>query len=373
MEMPALNYPEKGQIHLWKGEDYRFTDVSRDELKGDNEPNLILKYWRLVQRRRGLLVLSTLLALIVSCLITLRLPRTYRARTSVEVQGWNDEFLNRKAVDPTNPLPDFSGDAYIQTQMKVMQSDLLLQRTIERIERLPLPTKNTKEASGLAKWFSRSPAHKADRHTLLAQAAASIQVRMAGDTHIVEVFCDSADPQLAAQFANVLVQEFIEHNRESRWTSAQETGEWLTRQMKDIKGKLESSEHALQDYASTAGLEFTDEKNSVAQARLRQLQEELSKSQAERVEKQSLFDLIAREPNSAFALSGDPTAKELESKLADLNRQRAELGTTMTPENVKIRRVDAQLSDVRSSLEAERARAVAKINNDFDVAFTTTC
>ena len=63
---------------------------------------------------------------------------------------------------------------------------------------------------------------------------------------------------------------------EDRWDAYNTTGQWLTRAQEELKLKLEASEQRLQEYARSSGLLFTGEDRSVAEEKLRQLQDELS-------------------------------------------------------------------------------------------------
>src|SRR5262249_25023790 len=124
------------------------------------------------------------------------------------------------------------------------------------------------------------------------RAMANVKIKVQGQTRLVEIRYDSPDPQQAATFANTLADEFIDQNLESRWRTTQRTGEWLTKQLDDLRIKLERSEDALQAYACSSGLVFTSDKGShekanVAEEKLRQVQEELSKVQADRIARQS--------------------------------------------------------------------------------------
>src|SRR5439155_14707956 len=102
----------------------------------------------------------------------------------------------------------------------------------------------------------------------------NITVNLIARTRIVELLCESTDPRMAADFANTLANEFIEQNMDVRGQTAQRTGEWLTRQLEDLKIKLEKSEDQLQAYARASDLVVTGEKNSVdvGEDKLRQLQ-----------------------------------------------------------------------------------------------------
>ena len=101
-------------------------------------------------------------------------------------------------------------------------------------------------------------------------------MRSSGTNRIVELSTDSTSPQLAALFVNTLAKEYIEQNLQARWESTEHTGEWLTKQLQDLKIKLERAEDEMQAYARATGLVYTDEKNNVDDSKLVDLQKELS-------------------------------------------------------------------------------------------------
>src|SRR4051812_45036262 len=90
------------------------------------QPNLLVEYFYLVRRHKGTVILSAFLGALAGILLTLPQQPIYQARTTLEVQQINDNFLNMKSVDPNAALQEYSSDAYIQTHIKVMQSDTLV-------------------------------------------------------------------------------------------------------------------------------------------------------------------------------------------------------------------------------------------------------
>jgi uncharacterized protein involved in exopolysaccharide biosynthesis len=162
-------------------------------------------------------------------------------------------------------------------------------------------------------------------------AAGSLKVRAQANTRLLEILCDSTDPRLAADFANALAAEFTEQNLESRWQTTQHTGEWLTRQMEDLRIKLEKSEELLQNYARASGLQFTSEKENAAEQKLKQLQEELSKAQADRISRQSRYELaVSATPESLPEVLDDGDLRDHQARLRELRQQLAELTTSYT-------------------------------------------
>ena len=182
-----------------------------------------------------------------------------------------------------------------------------------------------------------------------------------------EAIC--GDPQLAADFANTLATEYIEQNLEARWKTTQHTGEWLTRQMEDLRIKLEKSEEQLQNYARLSGLQFTSEKDNAAELKLKQLQEELSKAQADRIAKQSRYELAAgASPESLSEVLDDSSLRDHQAKLRELRQQMAELTTSFTAAHPRVKKVEAQIMALEAELGKERANIVRRINNDYQAA-----
>jgi uncharacterized protein involved in exopolysaccharide biosynthesis len=160
----------------------------------------------------------------------------------------------------------------------------------------------------------------------LESAAGSLRIRAVGQTRILEISADSTNPRVAADFANTLVSEFIEQNLEARGKALQQTSQWLTRQLEEMRVKLERSEDQLQAYARGSGLMFTADKNTVSEERLRQYQQALSTTQADRATKQARYEMAKNNPPESLPdILNDESLRASQTKIADLRRQLAEL------------------------------------------------
>src|SRR3954471_1799066 len=56
----------------------------------------LLEYWQIVRRHKGAVIIATCLGAVCGFALTLSSPRVYQARTTMEIQGLNQEFLNMK-------------------------------------------------------------------------------------------------------------------------------------------------------------------------------------------------------------------------------------------------------------------------------------
>jgi capsular exopolysaccharide synthesis family protein len=330
------------------------------------------EYWRTLRRRKGTVFLAGVLGTLGASLYTYPQTPVYQSRATLEWQGLNENFLNMRDVNLIADAGNASSPEWdIQTQMRILDSRSLIERVAVKLSllRRPLsPAPDRLSAWRRALGLTRSDsAPRPDQ--ALDMAAANLKVRSQPNTRLILVSCDSTDPSLAAEFVTTLIDEYTEQNLESRWKTTETTGEWLTRQMGDVKIKLEKSDEALQAYARLSGLVFASEKDSVAEQRQRELEEELSKAQADRVAKQSKFETASRvAPESLPDVLDDGSLQEYQTKLAELRRQLADLSSTFTPEHPKVKRVEAQISALDASLQKERANIVRRIGNEFEAA-----
>jgi succinoglycan biosynthesis transport protein ExoP len=330
----------------------------------------IIEYWRILRRCKRTLFVLAVAGMLFGGLISISQKPLYQAHTSLEIE--------EAAPDPSNmKVAERSSDAGatavsdMPTQIKILQSESLIERALEKLREKGGASQPKERAStGLLELLHFSKATTADRKkSELAKARANLTVRSDGQTRILDVAYDSTDPKHAADFANALASEFIEQNIEMRWNVSQRTAEWLSHELDEMRGKLEHSENALQDYATKSGLMFTSDKGSVSNDKLRQLQTALANQEMERIAKESLYEsAIAGGPGINHDMLNDPAAREYRSKITDLMRQRADMATMYTPDYAKVKQVDAQIASLQDALEGERKAIEGHARSEYEEA-----
>ena len=329
----------------------------------------LFEYWRILCRRKGMVLLLAFVGGVTGIVVSLNQPQLYQARIALEVQDINQDFPNMSVRSQTQ---SYYALADIQTQMRLLQSDGLSDRTSAKLKKAweGVPIANNPVA---AWWQVVHPPVTPSLDVLLKDAAASVRAHAAGQTRVIEVTVDSVDPRLAADFANTLGDEFINQNIEVRWKMSEHTGDWLDSQMQNTRRRLEDSEAKLQDYARSVGLLFTggaDSKtNNVSEDKLRQVQQELSAATADRVGKQSRYEIaLASPPEGLPDVLNDGTLQGYRSKLTELQGESSDLTMLYTPDYPKLKRIQAQLQLVESHLGRQRALVLDKIKNEYDEA-----
>ena len=94
----------------------------------------LLEYWRILRRRKGTLISDRFPWSAGGVLLTLPQTPVYQARTSLEIQDLNENFLNMKQVTPVSEGNSYTALTDIQTQIKLLQSESLVKRVLAKLK-----------------------------------------------------------------------------------------------------------------------------------------------------------------------------------------------------------------------------------------------
>src|SRR5258705_5306391 len=364
--------PRSTDVNLWNEQrpmPYKYVESPPPETGGPGSYDSLVDHWQILFRHRKTLLSFVVAGLVAAILISLIQTPIYRVRTSLEIQG--PGFLEQEGTNDTGGNYA-SPESYVETQVKLLQSESLLEHVIDKLK-----LQNEQPKSGLRAFTWRihrmlqfsDPSGLPEREKLMREIERNLTVRTSGSSRLLEVTYESPDPKGAADFANTLVSQFIELSQEERWKAAQGTAEWLTSHLDKMKAQLEQSETQMQEYARTSGLSFTSEKENLAESRLKELQDDLSKAQADRIGSQAKLESAKNNPADTLPeVLDDSTMREYRQRLTDLQRQYAELSATLTPQHYKEQRVQAQIDELKSAMQRERGNVVRRIGNEYSAS-----
>jgi polysaccharide biosynthesis transport protein len=323
-----------------------------------------LEYWQILRRHKGIVALLALVGSLGAFVYTLYQTPVYRASATVELQGIQEPFQSVRLLNN-------EGNPYVQTQIKHLESRTLRQRVTAKMKPpegpvglIADPLRVLRTSLGLP-----APSGIPGWKEAVGMAAGTVRVMAEQDSQVVTLQCDSTDARVAADYINLLAAEYIDLTSEERWKTYQSTGDWLTRAQEELKKKLEDSENQLADYARSAGLLFTSETQSVAEEKLKQLQGELARASADRIGRQSQYETtVSSRPETLPAVLDHGPIGQYQVQLSDLNRQMAELGTALTPEHPKRKRLQAQIDELTAALHTEQSNILKRIRIEYDTA-----
>ncbi len=214
-------------IDLWNEQrpmPYKHVESPAPEIGGPGNYDSLVDHWQILFRHRKTLLAFVVAGLVAAILISLIQTPIYRVRTSLEIQGTS--FLESKGTNDTAGNYA-SPESYVETQVKLLQSESLLEHVIDKLK-----LQNEQPKSGLRAFTWRihrmlqfsDPSGLPEREKLIREVERNLTVRTSGSSRLLEVTYESPDAKGAADFANTLVSQFIELSQEERWKAAQGTG-----------------------------------------------------------------------------------------------------------------------------------------------------
>src|ERR1700674_1272215 len=141
--MKASEFPldktDRGSTELSLGAEqlpavYRYVESPSAEASAGADYESCMDYGQILSRHKKTLLGFALVGLAAALVISLVQTPTYRVRTSLEIQDFNANFMDIKSVDPTDSNGSYaSPESYVETQAKILQSESLIERVIDKL------------------------------------------------------------------------------------------------------------------------------------------------------------------------------------------------------------------------------------------------
>ncbi len=344
----------------------------------DPEAEIDLRYVLSVLRDRYRTVLAAVIIVMVTALVvSLFMKPVYRSQAIIEIKEATPEIESLQQMQSRNTAPDDVVATQIETEIGILKSQTLAEQVIDQLH-LAGRQQPSFSLSGLigrgwgalSTWWTGKEGDSALEMDAKAYQGvvngfeSRLTVKRVGSSRLVSVSYESGDPRLSARLVNAVISSYLQLHAKSteKITNA------LARQVRDARNDLERSERAMTGYARRNGLLYLQSNNGTSQnivdQRLQQIQEELTKAQADRYQKESVYKLVQKgDYGSLPGVFQDSLLQNLTVKVAELKRQYAELSATFTDSYPKVKQVKSQLTSMEQALARERMRAASNVTN----------
>lgn len=370
------------QIELFRSSEWRMDRrrplLAATRMADMEKPPDLVSFWRMMRKRRWTVLTAFAVMFGVVLVGTLEQKPVYRAKVLIEIDKENPGLVSPQEVLQLEEVTD----TYLETQYKVLNSDDLAERVISQLgldqvqEFRPIThgwfwTQILTGVHRIALSANRPVGPQAVlQEAVLAHFQKNLDVKPIRRSRAVEINFDSEDPNLSASVVNAIAANYMQKNLEARWEATQRASGWLSEKLADLKSKLEQSDEAMQKYAADNGLLILETDNGTAEnivnQSLRELQGELNHAQEVRYEKESQYRLI--QSGDAASLPGvvdNKLLQDLAVRLADLQRERAQLAVTFTDDYPRVAQTQSQIAEIQAAIDRERASAVRAIGNEY--------
>src|SRR5579862_6825865 len=334
------------------------------------------EYLRVLVKRKWLVLtcLATIFSLVA--IASLRMTKIYEASGTIAI---NKPDNNLNFQNSATFSLDYYDPTELETEVKILQSDLLALEVIRELNLDRRPEFGGQSAPAPSLDLAPDPlqADPEKASAMIGGFKGNLRVALSQNSRIIEVHYRSAEPQVAANVVNTLMQTYVEDNRKARFESTMQASDWLQKQLIDLQMKVETSQENLVRYQKEHEILGTDDKTNIITAKLDELNKELTVAESERMDKEALThltetgdpDTIATAAESVDSDSGpqSPSAllETLRSKQADLKIQVADLNTQFGPSYPKLAQLNNQLKEVDAQIQNEMKAIAAKVRGQY--------
>jgi len=276
---------------------------------------------------------------------------------------------------------------YYQTQYKILESRTLAKRVIQTLKLSEHPEFQPKPLTPFQQWKSNilkpmtglftsskknAPSEKEISENkkdtaLIDQFLSKLKVEPIRNSRLVKVHFDSNYPELSAKVPNTLAVTYIQQSVESRFIATEQVKEWLTKQLEDLKAKVERADEALQAFGSKHDIISLEEKENVTMQRLTELNEVLTKAESERMAKEALYRQTKDKHFDALpSILENKLVMDLKQAYIQLEAQYMKLSETFKPEYPEMVRLKNQMQSIQRRMDVETNKIIAGIKNDYE-------
>jgi succinoglycan biosynthesis transport protein ExoP len=342
-------------------------------------------YWKVIWKRRWTVLALFLIVLITTAVATFTMKPIYRGTVSIQINKENPQVMDFKEIFSVN-MWDLD---YYQTQYKILESRTLAKRVIQNLKLSEHPEFQPKPLTPFQQWkanilkpisnlFASSKKNVApekgsletEKETaLIDQFLSKLKVEPIRNSRLVKVHFDSYSPKLSAEIPNALATNYIQQSVENRFTATEQIREWLTKQLEELKAKVERADEALQAFGSQHDIVSLEEKENVTMQRLTELNETLTKAESDRMAKEALYRQSKNRHFDALpSILENKLVMDLKQAYIQLEAQYMKLSETFKPEYPEMARLKNQMQSIQRRMDAEVNRIIAGIKNDYEAS-----
>jgi succinoglycan biosynthesis transport protein ExoP len=340
----------------------------------------LLDYWQIILKRRWIVLTSLLIVFTTVALATFKQKPVYAGKVLIEINPEEPQVLSFQQIAQAGASWDI--ESYRETQYKILKSRSLAERVVRDLHLYEYP--EFYEGHAFLGLVTSVPKHIPSPSDPSPPDASSEAFRNSVDnfmgatgvdpiqrSNLVRVSFYSHDAARASRIANQLTNDYIDQNLQVKWDEALKASEWLSGRLVELKTKLQKSEDALQAYAEQNSILFVQNAangaaQSMAGARMEQLQEEYTKAQSDRTKYESLYSLVreGRVQDLPGFLS-NALIQTLQANLSVLQSQYSELTETVKPDYPKARALKRQIDSAQSTLDHQKLALAKNITEEY--------
>ncbi|MBW2581630.1 MAG: hypothetical protein JRD00_11995, partial [Deltaproteobacteria bacterium] len=315
----------------------------------------IRDYWRIIRKRRTVVILATIFFTVFSYLFAvISTPEPlYEATSAVKVE---------KATDLTTLLlgsVSWTSWDNVSTQAVIITSFPVIEESARQLRLIPANVSSAQVRS-TRKYLQ-----------VINSLKSQVVTEQEGNTNIINITATSSNGTEAALLANTVAGVYRQNNVNERNKKVRETREFIEKQLEVVESRLQEAEQNLRNYEQGIKLVAIDAQTTAVISRLISLENELADLRQRRLEVRRQLGLLQQFLEGKQVVSQEafyvedpaPQLAKLTAKFRDLSLRREVLLNDYTQEHPEVDAVDAELANVLAEMDKELRSMLATMDS----------
>ena len=344
----------------------------------DTEISEVVLYWRSIVKRKWAILGVALVVSALAALAALNTTPVYHATATVLIEQ------NRPKIVSIEEVYSGGGNSreHFETQADILGSRSLANKVIEKLNLTHHPEFDPRQGKPpfwravlkqLGIGAEGKPQTEKQIHSAVLNAFMNrTSIEPGRMSQLIKVSFDSADPQLAADVANEMVQSYIDNDMETRYNMTKRASEWLKERLSGLKHNLEQSERALQAYREKENIVHAQGLGQSGAARqLEDFSRALVEARQRRAEAGAAYNLVRSSRGNLESLpviQRNPLMARLKEFEAESERRYAENLKRYGPQHPRMIEAEGDLRQARENTRRQIETVVASLANEYEAA-----
>ncbi|MDN4989063.1 exopolysaccharide transport family protein [Bradyrhizobium sp. WYCCWR 13022] len=330
-------------------------------------------------RKRGWIVVPTVLALVASVAVVNLVTPRYKSEARILIDGRENVFLRPSSDRSTEERQALDPEAVTSQVQLVLSRDLAREiikknKLAERPEFDPVlqgvsPLKSLAALIGIG----RDPFSMTPEERVLDAYYDRLQAYAVDKSRVIVVEFQSQDPELAVRVANSIADGYLVLQQAARQDQARNASQWLAGEIENLRKKVSDAEAKVEDFRSKSSLFVGTNNTTLSNQQMGEVNTQLNNARALKADAESKARLIREmlqsgKPIEASEVVNSELMRRLSEQRVTLRAQLAEQSSTLLGNHPRIKELKAQLSDLDGQIRDEAAKISRSLENDARIA-----
>ncbi|MBD8892876.1 exopolysaccharide transport family protein [Roseibium litorale] len=335
----------------------------------------------LLRELRGAMRWLLPLVLLVGALAFISLqfvPSKYKGEARLLIESKESTFPgSSRGVEEERALLDNEG---VASQVQLLMSGDLARRVAKKLDLASIPEF---KASGSGSLLSSAlvmlgvmpdQSRNSVEERVLKVYFKNLDVYRLEGSRVIAVEYSSEDPELAAQVANTILDEYIILQSSAKRKTNEVATTALEPQIEALRQDVQAARKAVEDFRAHADLLMGNDNLTLNQQQLSEISTEYSRAQANKAEAEAKAQLIRELLRSGGALESasdvlnSPLIQRLREREAQVQSNIAELSITLLPNHPQLKALQSQLADYKRLIRDEARKVLVGLESDAKVS-----